>query len=98
MKYLLKKYRVWYVKTHYYPNKHPRHIYLWPLVLVLALWGYSVREEYQHRLDVEIVAQEAPKAYQQALLDCMSASANNEQGGFYLPDSGKSFQCSIKEL
>ena len=91
-------YRMWYVRTHYYPEQHPRSKYLWSLIAVMALWAMVMEMDYQDQLLMEQSNHEHTRAYKKALLDCMTASANGEHGGFYMVDSGKTFECKVKEL
>ena len=98
MRRLKQLYREWYVRTHCYPQKHPMPKYLWSLVAVMALWAAVMEMDYQDQLTMERAAREVPTAYQKALMDCMSAGANGERGGFYMVDSKKSFECQIREM
>lgn len=93
MKSLKQAYREWYVRTHYYPAKHPRSKYLWALVAVGALWTVAMEMDYQDQLLAEKIAQEGANAYRDALLSCMNGAS-----GFYFPDTGKAFECRVKPL
>ncbi len=82
-------------------RKHPPIPFRQLLLAALCLVTYGAVArvgDLEHKaMKMERLAQ-SNGVYAQTFFECMSAGANKEIGGFYLPDSGKAFECSIKEL
>ena len=85
----------------HWQSKHPpipfRQLLL--TALCLATYGAVARvDNLEHRAKKMERLAESNGVFAQTFFECMSAGANGEVGGFALKDSGKAFECSIKEL